>query len=174
MIVALSVLAVAVSLALIWPITDLIAAHDVGQITGPTRVGALQSARESVRTQLLALGAGVFAAGALIFTARNFALSRRTVALTEQGQVTDRYTRAIEQLGSRDGLEVRIGAIYALERIARDSSREHPTVMEVLAAFIRVHSTPMCRPLSQSSGGGTSAATAGESTSPTRTLNLRT
>ena len=92
-----------------------------------------------VRTQLLTLGAGVFAAGALVYTARNFTLSRRTYQLTEQGQVTDRYTRAIEQLGS-DKLDVRIGGIYALERIARDSARDHPTVMEVLAAFIREHS----------------------------------
>ena len=53
--------------------------------------------------------------------------------------MTDRYTKAIEQLGS-EKLDVRIGGIYALERIARDSARDHPTVMEVLAAFIREHS----------------------------------
>jgi hypothetical protein len=88
---------------------------------------------------LLTLGAGLFAAGALVFTARNFTLSRRTFELTEQGQVTDRYTKAIEQLGS-DKLDVRIGGIYALERVARDSVRDHPTVMEVLTAFIREHS----------------------------------
>ena len=64
---------------------------------------------------------------------------RRTHELTEQGQVTDRYTKAIEQIGS-DKLDVRIGGIYALERIARDSVRDHPTVMEVLSAFIREHS----------------------------------
>ena len=33
-----------------------------------------------------------------------------------------------------------IGGIYALERIARDSAKDHPTVMEVLTAFIREHS----------------------------------
>jgi uncharacterized protein YjbI with pentapeptide repeats len=65
--------------------------------------------------------------------------ARRAVELTEQGQVADRYTKAIDQLGS-NGLEVRIGGIYALERIARDSPRDHPTVMEVLAAFVRDHS----------------------------------
>ncbi len=53
--------------------------------------------------------------------------------------MTDRYTKATEQLGS-DKLDVRIGGIYALERIARDSARDHPAVMEVLAAFIREHS----------------------------------
>ena len=53
--------------------------------------------------------------------------------------MTDRYTKAIEQLGSKE-LDVRIGGIYALERIARDSAKDHPAVMEVLAAFIREHS----------------------------------
>jgi hypothetical protein len=54
-------------------------------------------------------------------------------------QVTDRYTRAVEQLGSGK-LDVRIGSVYALERIARDSLPGHPAVMEVLAAFIRENS----------------------------------
>ena len=136
---SVTVIALALAVALIWPITDLISAHDVGLITGSKRAAALQTAREAVRTQLLTLGAGLFAAGALIFTAVNFTLSRRTFDLTEQGQVTDRYTKAIEQLGS-DKLDVRIGGIYALERVARDSARDHPTVMEVLAAFIREQS----------------------------------
>lgn len=133
------IVALAAAVGLLWPLTDLIAAHDVGQVTGPARAASLQTARAAARSQLLTLGAGLFAAAALIFTARNFALSQQSLKLTEQGQVTDRYTRAIEQLGS-DKLDVRIGGIYALERIARDSARDQPTVMEVLAAFIREHS----------------------------------
>jgi hypothetical protein len=113
---------------------------------------------------LLTLGAGLFAAAALVYTARNFVLTRRTVQLTgrtveltEQGQVTDRYTKAIEQLGS-DKLDVRIGGIYALERIGRDSPRDHPTVMEVLAAFIRQHSHEPW-PLQEPGASTTEAAT---------------
>jgi hypothetical protein len=94
-------------------------------------------ARDAARGRLLTLGAGLFAAGALVFTVRNFTLSR-------EGQVTDRYTKAITQLGD-ETLNVRIGGIYALERVARDSAKDHPTVMEVLAAFIREHShEPWC------------------------------
>lgn len=59
----------------------------------------------------------------------------------EQGHITDRYTKAIEQLGKLDGdkpnIEIRLGAIYALERIARDSPRDHWTIMEVLTAYVR-------------------------------------
>ena len=75
------------------------------------------------------------------------ALALRAVELTEQGQVTDRYTKAIEQLGADKSLDVRIGGIYALERVARDSPRDHPTVMEVLAAFVREHSREQWPPV---------------------------
>ncbi|MBV8993827.1 MAG: pentapeptide repeat-containing protein [Pseudonocardiales bacterium] len=57
--------------------------------------------------------------------------------MTQQGQITDRFTKAIEQLGS-EKLDVRLGAIYALERIAVDSKRDHSIVVEVLSAFVRV------------------------------------
>jgi hypothetical protein len=47
---------------------------------------------------------------------------RRTLEATRAGQTADLYSRAIDQLGS-DKLHVRIGAIHALERIARDSKK---------------------------------------------------
>jgi hypothetical protein len=153
---AAAVVLVAV-LAVLWPLTDLLAAHDVGGIPAAVRTGHLQTAREDVRTELVTAGAGLFAVGALFYTARNFTLARnqfeqsrqaataaekaqrRTFELAEQGQVTERYTKAIEQLGS-DKLDVRLGGVYALERVARDSPRDHPTVIDVLAAFVREHS----------------------------------
>ncbi|MGH3259799.1 MAG: pentapeptide repeat-containing protein [Streptosporangiaceae bacterium] len=121
-------LALAVAWVLFVPGADWLAHHDVGSVTGSLHETALDNARN----RLLTLGAGLFAAGALIFTARNFTLSR-------EGQVTDRFTKAIDHLGSRR-LDVRIGGIYALERVARDSRKDHPTVMEILASFIRRHS----------------------------------
>jgi uncharacterized protein YjbI with pentapeptide repeats len=134
---AVCVLAAAgLAIAFIWPFTDLIAQHDVGLIKGPQRALQLQAARAATRTQLLTFGAGVLAAGALAFTAWNVTLYRKNLTIIEQGQVTDRYAKAIEQLGS-DNLHVRIGGIYALQRIAGDSAQYHPTVMEVLTAFLR-------------------------------------
>ena len=93
------------------------------------------------------LGAGLAAFAALVYTARNYALSR-------ESQVTDRYTKAIEQLGSKE-LDIRIGGIYALERIARDSARDHPVVMEVLQTFVREHSpAPFVRASEAEQGAG--------------------
>ena len=84
-----------------------------------------------VRTALLALLAGLLAATGAIYTGRTFTLNRA-------GQITERFTRAIDQLGN-PSLDIRLGGIYALERIARDSRADHPQVMEVLTAFVREH-----------------------------------
>ena len=151
--IAAGVLALALLWALFVPLADWLARTDVGSVGGSLH----ETAVDNARGRLLTLGAGLVAVSALVFTALNFRLlrrnseqadqwQRRTYELTEQGQVTDRYTKAVEQLGS-DKIDVRIGGIYALERIARDSAKDHPTVMEVLAAFIREHSSqPMHEP----------------------------
>jgi hypothetical protein len=73
------------------PLADWLARHDVGPVKGALH----ETAVDNARGRLLTLGAGLFAAGALVFTARNFTLSRRTLELTEQGQVTYRYTAAV-------------------------------------------------------------------------------
>ena len=79
---------------------------------------------------------------ALIFLGVRAMAMHKQAAIAEQGQITERFTRAIDQLGATDEkgkpkLEIRLGAIYALERIARDSERGHWSVMEVLTAYVR-------------------------------------
>ena len=54
-------------------------------------------------------------------------------------QITDRFSRAIDQLGS-EKLEIRLGGVYSLERISKDSDRDYWTVMSVLSVFVREHS----------------------------------
>ena len=63
----------------------------------------------------------------------------RHAAQTEadrQRRITESFSKAIEQLGS-DKLEVRLGGIYALERISQESPGDHWTVIENLTAFVR-------------------------------------
>ncbi|MEA5448518.1 pentapeptide repeat-containing protein [Leptolyngbya sp. CCNP1308] len=69
-------------------------------------------------------------------------LAWRNLQLTEDKNVTDRFSKAVEMLADNEKLEVRLGGIYSLERIARDSKSDHPVVMEVLTAFVRARSTP--------------------------------
>uniref|UniRef100_UPI00286D948C pentapeptide repeat-containing protein n=1 Tax=Chamaesiphon sp. VAR_69_metabat_338 TaxID=2964704 RepID=UPI00286D948C len=54
----------------------------------------------------------------------------------ENRLITERFTRSIEQLGNKEET-IRIGGIYALERIANDSPRDCWTIMEVLSSFVR-------------------------------------
>lgn len=63
-------------------------------------------------------------------------LTWRNVKATEEKQVTERFSKAIELLGS-EKREIRLGGIYALERIAKDSPKDHWTIMEVLTSFIQ-------------------------------------
>ena len=63
----------------------------------------------------------------------------QTLRTTQEGQITDRFTKAITQLGDTN-LAIRLGGIYALERIAEDSASDHWSVMEVLTAFVREYS----------------------------------
>jgi uncharacterized protein YjbI with pentapeptide repeats len=100
--------------------------------TTPEDVAAIQN---EMRKTLLQEVGGAFALFALYLTFRR-------VKVAEQGHITDRYTKAIEQLGAltadnKPNVEVRLGAIYALERIAFDSPRDHWPIMEVLTAYVR-------------------------------------
>jgi hypothetical protein len=120
----------------------------------PLLVGGEDSENEVRATLLQALGGLVLLAG-LYLTYRTFDLNR-------QGQVTERFTRAIDQLGEDRKLDVRLGGIYALERIAWDSQRDHWPVMEVLTAYVREHSSSGRSPPERGRRGGPSPPAQGE------------
>ncbi|MEV0092571.1 pentapeptide repeat-containing protein [Streptomyces sp. NPDC050738] len=92
------------------------------------------------RTTLVALGAGAVAGAGLYYTDRTLRHTRERdreqAEIARDGQVTSRYVEAIKLLASERAVE-RLGALYALERIMRDSAKDHLTVVEVLAAFVR-------------------------------------
>lgn len=92
------------------------------------------------RTTLVALGAGAVAGAGLYYTDRTLRHTRdrdrEQAEIARDGQVTGRYVEAIKLLASERTVE-RLGGIYALERIMRDSAKDHLTVVEVLAAFVR-------------------------------------
>jgi hypothetical protein len=97
---------------------------------------ARHKAAADVRTNLVALLLVFGAIGTLIYTGRSYRLNR-------EGQVTDRYTKAIEQLAEPRRRTIRLGGIYALHRIALDSKRDHRTILSVLTAFIQEESVKM-------------------------------
>jgi hypothetical protein len=74
------------------------------------------------------------------------ALNLQTAALDleRDGRVTDRYSKAIEQLAQRgpEALPMRLGGIHSLERTARESPENHPSIIAVLSAFVQVNGMP--------------------------------
>ena len=84
-----------------------------------------------VRTTLLqGIGGAVLLLG-VYFTYRQLQTGR-------EGQITERFSRAIDHLGS-DKEDVRLGGIYTLERIAKDSPGDRRTVQAVLGSYVRTH-----------------------------------
>jgi len=83
--------------------------------------------------------AALAAAGGVFYTGLSLDATQAQNDVAARSQVADRFTKAVDQLDGTgpEHLQARIGAIYALESLARDSPSDHPTVVEVLAAFIR-------------------------------------
>jgi hypothetical protein len=63
---------------------------------------------------------------------------QRQAHLVEQGQITDRFSKAVEQLGSGKP-DVEMGGAYALQRIMNDSDVDRPAVVRILSAYVRSH-----------------------------------
>jgi hypothetical protein len=70
--------------------------------------------------------------------------SRNQLKLSEQGLVTDRYTKAVEQLG-HEKAPVRLGALYSLEHLAQDNPQYRQTVVDVVCAYLRMPYIPPTR-----------------------------
>lgn len=79
---------------------------------------------------------------ALLFAWKRMSTTEKIVEMSRQAQMTERFTRAIDQLGAtlltgEKKFEIRLGGIYSLERIARESEENHSSVMEILTAYVR-------------------------------------
>jgi hypothetical protein len=103
----------------------------LGSLTNSTiEMGALENQYRLTVVQTLG---GLAVIAGLIFT------YMKILALKD-GQVTERFTRAIECLG-KDQLTLKLGGIYALERIAKESKTDYWQIMEILTAYVRTNST---------------------------------
>jgi len=91
------------------------------------------------RRTLAQIIGGFFLLFGLYLTWRRIAATEESVRVAQEGQITERFTRAIDQLGQQgeEKLSIRLGGIYALERIAKDSEKDHWPIMEVLTAYVR-------------------------------------
>jgi hypothetical protein len=99
------------------------------------QVRQIPDAKERILTQNEIFRTFIQIAGGALLVA-GFYFTWKTIRVTQEGQITDRFNKAIDHLG-QENMSVRLGGIYALARIASDSERDAPTVTQVLAAFVR-------------------------------------
>jgi hypothetical protein len=99
-----------------------------------------------LRTTLLQAAGGILVLVGVFFSVRQIVDTeqnlRATQEQTRQGQIADRFNRAIDQLGAVDPngkrrIEVRLGGIYGLEQIANVSDDDYGQVIEILTAYVR-------------------------------------
>jgi Pentapeptide repeats (8 copies) len=105
---------------------------------------AFTTAGDAIRAQNDARGVMVQVAGGLVLllgayvTWRQLKAAQDQLTIAQESQLTQRFAQAVDQLGSEQ-IVVRIGGIYALERVARNSPADAGAVAELLCSYIRQH-----------------------------------
>jgi hypothetical protein len=123
--------AAVVGVAVLWLLPAQLTRHPSHGMTAADRLKAVNDARTPLIGFAVLLGSVV----TVWFTAQTYRLSR-------QGQVTERYSKAVAHLGDAQ-MPVRVGGVYALERIGRDSRQDRDTIIYVLGAFVRERSNAL-------------------------------
>jgi uncharacterized protein YjbI with pentapeptide repeats len=109
----------------------------------PGAYAEVGEARAALQGGLLTAAAALIAvAGGLIALDETRQANAEVRRANENTHVRELYATAIGLLGASE-IDNRLGGIYALERIARDSAADQRTVVEVLSAFLRDHTSPV-------------------------------
>jgi uncharacterized protein YjbI with pentapeptide repeats len=101
------------------------------QLRGATSLTEFQ--REQLILEARKTNAQIVGGVALLL---GFYFTWRNLRATEEGKITERFTQAVNQLGS-DKIEQRVGGILALNRLAIDSKKDHAPVIELICTFLR-------------------------------------
>jgi hypothetical protein len=121
--------ALVVVLACVLALPQWLVERELGASTRTLTAAERAKAINDVRTTLLQGVGGAAVLVGVLFTYRQLHTSR-------EGQITERFSRAVEHLGS-DKEDVQLGGIYTLERIAKDSPEDRRTVQAVLGGYVR-------------------------------------
>jgi hypothetical protein len=128
--------AILILAVIVVPLPGWIVAVDLGssQVAAAEQLRAVNNVRTALLSALagLAVGVGAYA------TWRRVRINEEELRTSRDGQITERYSRAVEHLGSTS-TDVRMGGVYALERLARNSPEDRDSVVAVLCAYVRGH-----------------------------------
>ena len=98
--------------------------------------------RDRARLTMAAIGGAVVVLVGVYINWRRVSAMERQVTTLQLGQITERFTRAIDQLGAvraghEPAPEIRAGGVRSLERIARESVEDFWPVLDILTAYLR-------------------------------------
>jgi uncharacterized protein YjbI with pentapeptide repeats len=127
--VALAGAAIVAMVLALWLLPPWLVDQAGPELEGAELTRAVTEERRIVLAGLVAIGAAL----TLWYTHQRQELDR-------DANRTDRYTKAVEQLGDDTKPSVQLGGVYALERVAKDSERDRAVSIEVLSAFVRQQS----------------------------------
>jgi hypothetical protein len=147
-------------------------------VANQAKAGSARASAEldAVRTGLAA-GAGAGAAVGLILAFRRQHHEEVSTILTDQDaterRITELYTKAVEQLGSEKA-PVRLGGLYALERLAQDNPAHRQTIVNVICAYLRMPfspTAPASEPVPQHGQDAGELASSAEAVAPADTAD---
>ena len=116
-------------------------------LTGATRLHELSRVRVALLVIVLGAATSAVAVYLVIVSSRD----RRQEHI--ERQLNERFMRAVDQIG-HPALDVRLGGIYSLERLAQESPEDHGPIVEILAAFVREHAPWPTRAGASRTGNG--------------------
>ncbi len=122
-------------LFLLWKVPE----WQVASLKKSTEPEKLVALKNELRKTLAQIMGGLLILVSLYGTWEAIENSDENLRISQEGQITERFTRAVEHLGNAK-LEIRLGGIYALERISKDSPKDYWQVMEILTAYVRENS----------------------------------
>lgn len=145
-----------IAIWLLWAIADGLSAGTTAHESALLRLDAVKTG--------LTVAAGIGAMVTLLLALRRQALSERaqrfaeedserrqtlaeraqrhTEADAEERRITELYVQSVDQIGS-DKAPVRLGGLYALDRLGDTSPLLRPTIIEVYCAYLRMPFTPV-------------------------------
>lgn len=94
-------------------------------------------AEGAIRTALLQAVGGILLVFGAMTAWRQMLIARGQQRVGRRVAVTDAFAKAVEQLAKDDALALRLGGVYAMDRIADDDPTERPRIAEILSAFVR-------------------------------------
>jgi hypothetical protein len=97
---------------------------------------------------------------ALLGAAVGAVVTYQQLVLNRRGHITDRITKAVEQIDTSKSHSVRVGGIYALKQVAQDTPENRDAMAEILVAYVQEQAGP-------------SASSGQESIMKSRQLQLR-